>query len=305
MTDGAPPRVFISYSHDDQAHEERVLDLANRLCAEGIDAHVDQYVQPFPPEGWARWSEAQVRTADFVVMICTETYSRRFYDEASPGVGRGVLWEATAIWELLYDANADSRKFVPVLFSGGKRDHVPVTLRGRYISHMETDEGYDQLYRLLTGQPRVRKPDLGTVRRLREQHAPAAAAPEGPPEVRAPSFSNRDGEAEMVALLRAAGPYKFRINVVTRDAATNALAGQIYDAFVLAAWVPDADAPVPVTFIPGLFGIMISGRTARKNPQMVQTVQSALSRVGIHADIGPSGDFFVVDDATVEIFVSQ
>ena len=37
MTNGAPPRVFISYSHDDPAHEERVLKLADRLCADGID----------------------------------------------------------------------------------------------------------------------------------------------------------------------------------------------------------------------------------------------------------------------------
>jgi hypothetical protein len=89
MPDGTPPRVFISYSHDDAAHEERVLRLANRLRAEGIDASVDQYVQPFPPEGWEEWSEAQVRTADFVVMVSTETYLQRFNRDALPGVGPG------------------------------------------------------------------------------------------------------------------------------------------------------------------------------------------------------------------------
>lgn len=39
---GAPPKVFISYSHDTVEHQERVLDLADRLRADGIDAEVDQ-----------------------------------------------------------------------------------------------------------------------------------------------------------------------------------------------------------------------------------------------------------------------
>src|SRR5271163_371603 len=134
MTNGAPPQVFISYSHDDPAYEERVLKLADRLCADGIDASVDQYVQPFPPEGWEEWSEARVRIADFVVMVCTETYLQRFNRDAPPGVGRGVLWEAKAIRALLYGEGAASRKLVPVLFGSGGRGHVPLPLQGGYIS---------------------------------------------------------------------------------------------------------------------------------------------------------------------------
>jgi hypothetical protein len=50
-----------------------VLALADRLCADGIDAMIDQYEQS-PPEGWPAWCEAQIRKADFVLMVCTETY---------------------------------------------------------------------------------------------------------------------------------------------------------------------------------------------------------------------------------------
>lgn len=38
---GAPPKVFISYSHDTVEHQERVLGLADRLRADGIDAEID------------------------------------------------------------------------------------------------------------------------------------------------------------------------------------------------------------------------------------------------------------------------
>ena len=40
---GAPPKVFVSYSHDTVEHQERVLGLADRLRADGIDAEIDQY----------------------------------------------------------------------------------------------------------------------------------------------------------------------------------------------------------------------------------------------------------------------
>jgi AAA ATPase domain len=105
-------------------------------------------------------------------MVCTETYLQRFNRGAPPGVGRGVLWEAKAIRALLYGVGAASRKLVPVLFGNGGRDHVPLPLQGGYISRIETEEGYERLYRLLTGQPDVRKPELGTLRRLPERQAP-------------------------------------------------------------------------------------------------------------------------------------
>ena len=100
---GAAPRVFISYSHDTVAHQERVLDLADRLRADGIDVEIDQYNSP--PEGWPRWCEHQIETADFVLMVCTETYHRRVRGEEEPGK-RGVVWEAAIIRQLLYDAGA-------------------------------------------------------------------------------------------------------------------------------------------------------------------------------------------------------
>ena len=65
------PKVFISYSHDTVAHQERVLDLADRLRADGIDAEIDQY-NDSPPEGWPRWCERQIEAAGVVLMVCTE-----------------------------------------------------------------------------------------------------------------------------------------------------------------------------------------------------------------------------------------
>ena len=47
-----PPKVLISYSHDSPEHEQRVLELANRLRSDGVDCTIDQYVV-VPEQGLA------------------------------------------------------------------------------------------------------------------------------------------------------------------------------------------------------------------------------------------------------------
>jgi SEFIR domain len=61
------PRVFISYSHDSREHIDRVLALSNRLRADGIDCHIDQYEES-PSEGWPRWMVNQIEDASFVLV---------------------------------------------------------------------------------------------------------------------------------------------------------------------------------------------------------------------------------------------
>ena len=81
------PRVFLSYSHDSDEHADRVLALADALCDGGIDVILDRYVHPAPEEGWPRWMERNLDAAEFVLMVCTETYRRRVMGEEEPGQG--------------------------------------------------------------------------------------------------------------------------------------------------------------------------------------------------------------------------
>lgn len=61
-----------------------------------------------PPEGWPLWCERQIEAADFVLMVCTETYRRRVKGDEPQGAGLGVVWEARIIRQLLYDGGAVS-----------------------------------------------------------------------------------------------------------------------------------------------------------------------------------------------------
>lgn len=152
-----PPRVFISYSHDSEAHRDFVLALANRLREEYVESWIDQYVPGFPPQGWQRWMEDEIEQADFVLVICTPLYLQRFTGKDREG-GRGVNREGLIISQLLYDDHNHNTKFIPVLPQDGKAEHVPTILRSHFY---QLDADYQDLYRLLTGQPSVIPPPLG------------------------------------------------------------------------------------------------------------------------------------------------
>ena len=80
-------KVFISYSQDSPEHARRVLDLADALRHGGLEVILDQYVFPAPDEGWPRWMETRLDEANFVLMVCTETYRRRVLGQEPPGKG--------------------------------------------------------------------------------------------------------------------------------------------------------------------------------------------------------------------------
>ncbi|MDZ3837358.1 MAG: TIR domain-containing protein [Rhodospirillales bacterium] len=233
------PKVFISYSHEAVAHQERVLALADRLRADGIDADIDQY-NDSPPEGWPAWCERQIDTADLVLVVCTETYHRRVKGEEQPGTGLGVIWEAAIIRQLLYDAGAVSRKFVPVIFSDGSPTQIPRPVKGWSYYVVDTDEGYESLYRRLTQQPELPRPALGPLRTLPARNRrwsgrwSEEARPAPPPAPAA--AADRPAEAAQPAPPREA-PRLLR-KVGGRRIATRLSGGLV--ALALAAWAAAA-----------------------------------------------------------------
>ena len=159
------PKVFISYSHDSQEHENRVLRFSEQLRADGIDTMIDQY-DTNPKQGWPLWMEEKIEWADFVVMICTEIYLKRVRGDEEPDKGLGVCWEAALIRNELYIKKLKTDKFLPALFKDGQTKNIPMPLAGHNHYQIETPEGYEALYRVLTKQPLVEPGILGEVKLL-------------------------------------------------------------------------------------------------------------------------------------------
>ena len=161
--------VFISYSWDSEEHVKNVLRLSDRLRSDGIDCVLDQY-ESSPPEGWPRWMDRKIRDAQFVLMICTETYYKRVMGDDSPDTGLGVRWEGNLIYQHIYNAGTRNAKFIPVLMSPGDRKHVPTPLQGVTFYRIDTQDGFESLYARLLDRPKVSKPKLGKIKPLPEKH---------------------------------------------------------------------------------------------------------------------------------------
>jgi tetratricopeptide (TPR) repeat protein len=149
--DRRAPRVFISYSHDSAEHANQVLTLSNRLRREGVDCGIDQYEES-PPQGWPQWMIEQIEGAAFVLLVCTETYSRRFSGKEAGNKGKGARWEGAIVTLQLYEDGFTNTRFIPVLLSGGTPSTIPLVLRGTTYYDLSNDRGYQRLYRRLTGQ---------------------------------------------------------------------------------------------------------------------------------------------------------
>ncbi len=181
-----PKKVFISYSHDSPEHAARVAGLAASLRRDGVDCWIDQYVDGTPPQGWPLWMEKTIEWAEFVLVVCTETYLRRVRKEEPPAKGLGATWEARLIYQHLYEAHIFNAKFVPVVFEAADKEFIPAPLRGGSHYVLDGQKGYDRLYVTVTGQ-HTAPPDIGPVKSVLEPQTP-------------PSFGEPGGAASAAAL---------------------------------------------------------------------------------------------------------
>jgi hypothetical protein len=146
------PRVFISYSHDSEDQNARVAALAGRLRADGITIVIDSDQLPGgPDEGWPQWSERQVKEADLVLVACTLAYSQRYDGNQPPGNGLGVVCEAGAIRQYLYDQGRINQRIRVVLFDPTDAQYIPSELKAYHFFQPGIDESYASLLAWLRG----------------------------------------------------------------------------------------------------------------------------------------------------------
>jgi hypothetical protein len=108
----------------------------------------------------------QIDTADFVLMICTETYYRRVHGREAEHVGLGANWEGALITQRLYAAGGKNERFIPVVFTAADTPFVPPFVAGATRYDLSAESGFEALYRHLTKQPLVPRPPIGQLRSL-------------------------------------------------------------------------------------------------------------------------------------------
>ncbi len=99
----AIPKVFISYSHDNDIHKQWVYNLACGLVENGIDTILDQWDVQLG-SNLIRFMEHGLSNSDRVLVVCTDSYNKKSND----GFG-GVGYEKIILTgELFIDQSAQN-----------------------------------------------------------------------------------------------------------------------------------------------------------------------------------------------------
>lgn len=170
------PKVFISYSWEEDAHQQWVREFADRLLADGIDATIDQY-DASSGDRLPHFMEQSITTADYVLIICTPLYKKKA-DNRKGGVG----YESHIITEELY-SKGNERKFIPVVRKGSFGAAMPTFLAGKLgidlTDHIHFENNYKDLITTIYGVKK--KPEIGRVPSYVAQSAPQLS-PSSPDE---------------------------------------------------------------------------------------------------------------------------
>lgn len=151
-------KVFISYSWEDVEHKKWALNLVDRLIADGIDAHIDQYELNYG-DRLPQFMEEEITSADYVLIICTPNYKEKA-DNRKSGVG----YEGHIISGELMKGHSE-RKFIPVIRKGEIEDCYPRYLYGKLGIDFRDDNKFEQNYKdlLATIYGKRKKPQLGQI----------------------------------------------------------------------------------------------------------------------------------------------
>lgn len=153
-----PPKLFISYSHDNDCHKGWVCELAARLRSDGVNVILDQWELKLG-SNVARFMETELKSANRILVICSEEYVKK----ANNGEG-GAGYEGQILTENLIK-NQNQNRVIPIIYSNSSSELMPSFLTSRYYADFRQNENfkrnYDTLLRDILEKPENQKPDLG------------------------------------------------------------------------------------------------------------------------------------------------
>jgi hypothetical protein len=152
------PKVFVSYSHDNEEHKDWVYQFACRLVESGVEVVLDQWDIQLG-SNILSFMEKGLTDSDRVLVVCTDNYNKK----SNEGLG-GVGYEKNILTaELFY--GQDTKKFIPCIRGVTALVKTPVCLGGRAYVDFTDESAFEtnlkHLLHELFGVPLKPKPSLG------------------------------------------------------------------------------------------------------------------------------------------------
>ena len=149
-----PISVFISYAHESDEHRRRVYGLAASLRRDEFEVLID--IEKKTKEDWPLWMKRQIKSADYILCICTEEYLKRFELDGPPDGGWGVGWEGSLIRKMFYKSKSQNAGVFPFCFQVSDQQFIPeeIDCFDRFVIPIpDQNRGYESLLRKLWNRP--------------------------------------------------------------------------------------------------------------------------------------------------------
>lgn len=152
------PRVFISYSHDNESHNNWVLQLSTRLRDNGVDVILDKWNLTLG-SNLVQFMTGGLSKSSRVICVCSKNYVTKANDGKA---GTGFEAQIMAA-EYITDQNKDW--IIPLIRRNGTKQKVPTFLKGRMFIDFDEDRLYESKYedllRDLLDEPVLPIPPIG------------------------------------------------------------------------------------------------------------------------------------------------
>jgi hypothetical protein len=156
------PVIFISYAWINQEYIKKVLEIAERLMADGIDVIIDKWSAE---KGQDKHVSMEKMVSDSSIHHVMLMLNKEYKEKADTRKG-GVGTEAQIISSELYN-KTDQTKFIPIIMERDELgdEYVPIFLKNRFYvdlsSEAKFEENYEELVRTIYNRPQYKKPKLG------------------------------------------------------------------------------------------------------------------------------------------------
>jgi hypothetical protein len=153
------PTVFISYSWDNEEHNQWILNLSTRLFDNGVQVILDRY-ELKPGSNMIHFMEQAIPKADKVLLIFTPNYKTK-----AEGRTGGVGFEYSILNAELYKQIANNNKYIPILKTGSFDQSIPAFIQQFIAVDMTNETQFESklndLLLAIYDKPLVEKPKLG------------------------------------------------------------------------------------------------------------------------------------------------
>lgn len=119
------PRVFISYTGEDEENRNWVEKFAIKLRDNGVDARIDMFDLDYGTD-LPQWMTDQLIFADKVILVCDEKYVERANSRKA-----GVGWETMIIQgDMLSSQN--NKKYIAIVRESSVDEGLPIFMKSKY-----------------------------------------------------------------------------------------------------------------------------------------------------------------------------